>query len=531
MLPLPKIVLAQEAVSQINSSFEFRGPSIVFLFVAFLVAANLAAKHFAQKHERAMKLGTAEKSSWSTSAKAFVAAAVLVSAWLIGRQHGGIPHLGAQEVVFIFVAFLVVANLVSKHFTMKHELALKQGKAPETPVVHKGKQEKTGMSFGMKVGILLLLSSAIPLLWILSSYNSFRQPVSITTAPSIQDVPDWEMEEAPFGRKSSLWQSTGLVGSSHASLPDLIVNWSEDLPFDADQYPSIEACAAPLARQIAEQIKASQKSNLAAEVTAEEKDPPAHSTPLLLSQSGFSDSDFADFTKALKDAFKSMKPKVFVTDEKADNTLFITFRLENLERFLDAFPDKVMRLKKGDISYSLTRKSGKPLADNSEGNSVSFEETPWLTDFSKFTSLYPKSRFYIGATRGVEPLRSKAHERAVQDAANRLHLKAEQIEPQIAGTFSQAIERPYGRVFREAILVQDPPLAMAVSASDPRDTKSYRPSFEFSLAMIVCLTVVAGFVSNIATQGYCRTGISRLVTIVALVSAILLLLIVVATVA
>ena len=50
------------------------------------------------------------------------------------------------------------------------------------------------------------------------------------------------------------------------------------------------------------------------------------------------------------------------------------------------------------------------------------------------------------------------------------------------------------------------------------------PSFEFSLAMIVCLTVVAGFISNIATQGYYRTKISNtLLAIAALVVGLILL--------
>ena len=175
---------------------------------------------------------------------------------------------------------------------------------------------------------------------------------------------------------------------------------------------------------------------------------------------------------------------------------------------------------------------------------VSFIEKPWLTNFANFTSLYPESRFYIGATEGVEPLRSKAHDRAVQDVANRLNLKSEQIEPQIAGRFTQTIERPYGKVYREAILVQNPPkvrafdsVAGVIAPSVQRSLLSRvvptgPPSFEFFLAMIVCLTVIAGFISNIATQGYYRTKISNTsLAVAALVVGLILLNVVMSIVA
>ena len=58
------------------------------------------------------------------------------------------------------------------------------------------------------------------------------------------------------------------------------------------------------------------------------------------------------------------------------------------------------------------------------------------------------------------------------------------------------------------------------------------PSFEFFLAMIVCLTVVAGFVSNIATQGYYRTKISNTsLAVAALVVGLILLNVVMSIVA
>lgn len=362
------------------------------------------------------------------------------------------------------------------------------------------------MSYGMKVGTLFLFSSVPLALILLYATPTYHAAVDV------------------------------VVDGPHPFPPESIRSWTEDLPFDADQYPSIEACAAPLARQIVEDIKEFQESEMTAEATAEEKDPPTYSTPLRISkrESGFfADRDFYDFEKALKKAFKSLKPSVFVANDEADNTRFVTFSLNNFKNFEDAFPANSIRLKSGDISFRWSPRD--PKAENlpKETKSVSFIEKPWLTDFQRFTARYPESRFYVGAPTRVQPLKSKAHEHAVQEVAERLNLKAEQIEPRIAGKFTQTIERPYGKVYREAILVQDPPSSpmqhMVANSSDSlfRDLhKRSPPSFEFSLAMIVCLTVVAGFISNIATQGYYRTRISRGVMIVAALCVVLIIFIV-----
>jgi len=509
---------------------------VIFLFVAFCIVANLISKHLTMRHEQTQKFqetrkGHAQDDADRTGASSgppwwyvlLTICAALAAGLFILRLNGGLSRLGVLEVIFIFAGFCVVANLISKHLKMKHEATLKQN-GPQHIRARKEAElqapEKSAMPYGSKVGILLALCSLVPLAVILLYFTGYRQP-----------------------------QFENVVGGFPA--PKSVSSWTGDVPFDADQYPSIAACAGPLARQIVKEVQAINEAAMTAEATGEGGSAlPAESTGVRVGHSGFSDSEYVDFVAALKEAFKSMKPNVFLAERDSNSPHFLFFRLKNVDQYEDAFPDKPIRLKRGDIACQWEEQldSGQKKYFNERIAPVSFIEKPWLTDFAHFTSLYPESRFYIGATKGVESLKSKAHDRAVQDVANRLRVNAEQIEPQIAGRFTQTIERPYGKVYREAILVQNPPTVrasagivgavaaagmVAPAAASAQGSLLSRVvpagpwSFEFSLSMIVCLTVVAGFISNVATQGYYRTKISNTVlAIAALVVASILLVVV-----
>lgn len=145
----------------------------------------------------------------------------------------------------------------------------------------------------------------------------------------------------------------------------------------------------------------------------------------------------------------------------------------------------------------------------------------WLTDFNYFLTLHPNQRFQVGVS-GVEPLRSEARERAIHDVCQQLKVRPQTVSDHIVGTFTQTIQRPYGLVYREVILVQDSSnlSTMAMGSNNHQggvlsswglERGPYKPSFEFGLALIVCLTVVLNFVANVATQGCCQRRISWLI--------------------
>ena len=86
-------------------------------------------------------------------------------------------------------------------------------------------------------------------------------------------------------------------------------------------------------------------------------------------------------------------------------------------------------------------------------------------------------------------------------------------------TFLQKYERPYGDVYRYAILaeVNDTRLPASVPAHGHAEAgytrfsvKQWsRPSFEWCIALLVGLTVFVGTISNVLTQGYYRSEISN----------------------
>jgi len=334
-------------------------------------------------------------------------------------------------------------------------------------------------------------------------------------------------------------ETTPIAAVQPKSLPSIeragINNWADNLPFDADQYPSIEACALPLARHIAKEIKAEQSADVDAETTDSGAEKRPEAAPSIFIVNKMYSLDFVGFKNALQEALKVEIPSVSFHSRTGAKKYVLAFSFDELQQFEDAFPEETLVLKSGRVVCRWYRKiaNGSPVGSLSKEHSVAFVEKPWLTDFHAFTSIFPNSRFHIGTSVRVQPLRSNAHERAVQDAADQLGLRADQIEPHIVDKFAQSIERPYGKVFREAILVCNPPVGWRnpVAASETRSLdgriaglSTIQPfNSEFGLALLACLTVVAGFFTNIATQGYYRSKISNSVIVIAAIIAAVLL--------
>jgi len=535
MLFLQDAVPAQDAVDLTQSSTDFAWPGIVFIFVSFIVVAKLVAKHLVQRHELEIKFEESGKAShlkhsrgsnaWIGTAVAIVVAlmfalAVLFAGVVIGgwKALEELPSLSTPATVFIFVAFLVVVNLISQHFTMKHEHAMKTGKFErvEQKAVVANKSTAKLWILGV-VGIVVMF----PLLGLLLLAPFVTHEITLSQPQAIGVTP------------------------IDATAPNQLSNlkrWTEDLPFDADQYPGIEACAAPLARKIANDIKADQAGDLLAEMTGKGVEAAREvsttvfiSTGNMNSGSWWYGSDFGTFKDAFKKALKSEIPSVSFHSRAGAKNYDLNFSFEEEQNFTKSYPSGTLALKSGKI---VCRSNILP----SKTHSVAFLQKPWLTHFKEFKSQFPHSHYYIGGAGRVESLRSRAHDRAVQNLANRLNLTAGQTEPYIVDKFTQSIERPYGKVYREAILVQNPPELVHHSLPSSRKLQfgpnGYRlsrtntastasPSFEFSLAMIVCLTVVAGFVSNLATQGYYRSKISQAMWVVVAVAVVFLVLTVV----
>lgn len=469
--------------------------------------------------------------------------------------------LSPHETVFLFVAFVVVAKMVSRHFERKHEYAMKKEElakatAPSKTKLREGTfQDSTGnvaVWIGILAGAIPALLFALYLIYSLGSESHFAHspnvsavaPLPIGPSPPQQEVPKFTNQQT--SETNAQWHEGDLQHN------DAAPRWENDFTFPADQYPSIESCAVPLARTIFNELKTIGKDDLpTAEAQSDSKaeDPIA---PQLLSviSDPINAAGHEGFLENFKSEFKRLNPDVTFVDigqtqpktdvQKSDGTKHdphvLTFSLENVEKFEDAFPARTIQLKKGKVKCEINFNSGVKAGEKTI-LTENFIEKPWLTDYENFVAIYPQSRFFVGVSSSMEPTQAQAHQQAVADAAAQTKLSPSLIQPQIAGNFTQTMKRPYGNVYLESVLVQLPksrpedalipnePQAFLAPIAPPSNRRPF--SFEFSLAMLVCLTVVVGLISNTATQGYYRAGISRAAAIVCGIAIVSIILIVV----
>ena len=204
---------------------------------------------------------------------------------------------------------------------LKHESVLQQAELGNFPAAKPEPQPKPKSNTGWIAGGVLL---AVMLLGGLGMLALMFVSVDVAVAPRMETVTTVNaVSEAP-----------------RAVVPGSIKRWAEDLPFDADQYPSVAACARPIAKQIVEQVQLINAAAITAEASDEEtKVLPTESTAIAVSHNGFTDNDYHDFIAALEEALQSLKPNVFLADSAMNNTHSISFHLKNIKRFEDAFPD------------------------------------------------------------------------------------------------------------------------------------------------------------------------------------------------
>jgi len=466
-------------------------------------------------------------------------------------------------VIFIFVAFVVVIKLITKHLEMKHEQALAKVKLEASTMPPQSAEKKATQQRRSFWPILLFSSLALVLLaFVMLTFSHdaatgpIYQPTTSSSAANSSNPTarlsgeDFESALAKvknqFSQPSDTSEDLGATSLSRLTYGD----WNQDLPFAADQYPSLGSCGGPFAQLITNAIKPEVKQTpVNAEAVPPEKVASGERHVLYVNVKSLHDAGDIEFFERFRTTFEMLNPRIQLIksaqqqheEEASPNDSptikhVATFKVRIAPISQGTYPGHgFYDVNRGTITCELLTNDKENIKQTKLA--TYFREVLWLTDFQRFEKENPDREFIVVKSNQVEISAARAHDGIVQQIGKGFGVSSHQAEPLITSVFTQQIDRPYGTLYREAALVTVPTSLPAGYFHTNKIVKNehgrisrlgptLRFSFEFRLALLACLTIVAGFISNIATQGYYRVGISKTAALVCGIAVFLIILIV-----
>lgn len=160
---------------------------------------------------------------------------------------------------------------------------------------------------------------------------------------------------------------------------------------------------------------------------------------------------------------------------------------------------------------------------------VDYISKPWLEHFDMFVSGYPERRLIVGYSPELVSSEQEARRQAIRNARNQFAMVVDGVIVRPDGShvldrFAQKLSRPYGDVWREAVLMDVSPHRMqprvATIQREVRRIEQTRMSAAGGIVLLFGTTLVICLVLNWLTEGYYR-GRLTLVPAVAVVLAII----------
>ena len=173
------------------------------------------------------------------------------------------------------------------------------------------------------------------------------------------------------------------------------------------------------------------------------------------------------------------------------------------------------------VFHSLRSSSGnvkcQAVGSNAKANAaVIYIEKSWVNQFDQLVSELPKKQFVVGYSQELSSSEPLARQSAMENAQSQIRVHADTNggintlidESHVADRFAQKLTRPYGDVWREAVLIDVTGEAMrgtieVAEARAARDSSIKKGGA--LLAVLLLLAIVAAcFIGNAVTQGYYR---------------------------
>ncbi len=324
--------------------------------------------------------------------------------------------------------------------------------------------------------------------------------------------------------------------------------------FVADLYPSIADCGGPMAVKIYNEIsgKIAGASGEKALGNGELEDPSVDAdtgfNQFYLVNEELSDSDYIPFLIAFRKQMQSKLKECLVkdfTEEKSQDLLppprqflVVVGRLQNKDggKAKLSSGTLVCKLQGGELAAEFL---------------INFIEKEWVNDFDAFAAQHPDGTFTVGHGEEFLPDESQAMKIALDSVGAKGNWETDKRlwignrAYDLTDSFRQKYERPYGDVFRYSVLLEPAEGVglMLLNPDGPPKTEivgdtllasvfncGWKPSFEWSVALLIGLTVVIGTISNVLTRGYYRTEISSSVVVMVVLGFCLLIAIIFSTI-
>ena len=145
-------------------------------------------------------------------------------------------------------------------------------------------------------------------------------------------------------------------------------------------------------------------------------------------------------------------------------------------------------------------------------------EKPWVESFDRFVSMHPGRRFVVGYSDALHSSESSARTSAMNDAIKQATItQGDRVyalvdERHVLDRFAQRLSRPYGDVWREAVLIELPDPGEMAAASQTaaerfREDSLLRTAKHAGVVFLVLATVLLCWLLNWITKGYYRSHV------------------------
>jgi len=398
---------------------------------------------------------------------------------------------------------------------------------------------RRGSSSAFGFVVLLVAISFVALLTVKISRESISQAnIPSTTVENRVNLPPLAQQETHAAEAEFVRNESFQADDSHgirspeqvrirvAARPDATQTaWaSSDLSdFNASLYASIGECGEPLARSVAERIES--ESWIAKEENGNFEAKVFLITSTKLARSSFSVSEqiiseqYDASVNAFIEAIRKRYPlsQVIVSDDDsklADPTKVKENSRISLELSLSLAGSKQAewgsRAQEQHGHVSCIAQSAKKKVTGQK----QFVDKPWVSGFDQVVSQYPEKQYVVGYSEQLASTEVEARESAMRNAQSQVRIgvgngsRAWLDESHVVDRFAQKLSRPYGDVWREAVLVDLTGQAMhgtaVASIAQVAHVQRARLSVTFTGILLLLATLVVCFLANILTQGYYR---------------------------
>ena len=328
--------------------------------------------------------------------------------------------------------------------------------------------------------------------------------------------------------------------------------WDENIAPVANIYPGIPECGRPLAFKLVDYLR-EQAALAEPSAKAEVEEPSKYRIAAINRGERIEHADFLRFLINFREEFTSQMPGstvegVMGNAKSAPRKKKVDHSFQNVQ--VTVYPS-FERTASGENVMGGTVRGGVRIEGKSghlvclvkrEDPSASTEllskfiEKPWVADPEQYMSRKPSGRYAIGFSSRLETSEQEARKSALKDvnvqlarSSSRTFADNYDMEQNVLDRFVQKLKKPYGNVWREAVLLdlnspEKPQVKYANKNLAIFAAKSGRMSHqviqatqnsvgsnfkqvwdpEMMVAGLMLLTVVIGWISNRMTQGYYR---------------------------